>query len=172
MHWFKSNLQFSTPTSWCNENPDSEACKYGNYYYPTDLINVCPSGWRVPKWREYKQALKEIEYYYGISDSIQQSVGTAPLYKNLQLEAERIVNLTLIRDTIFFYMASTGWIEGDKWVPQNETTVWVIHDISNTPQPHVHISPNDIAMHSHGHNVIDKPSKLRRFAVRCVSEID
>lgn len=28
--WFKSNLKFKTPTSWCSENPNSEARIYGH----------------------------------------------------------------------------------------------------------------------------------------------
>lgn len=169
--WFKDNLKFKTPTSWCSENPKSDACKIGNYYYSTDLINVCPSGWRVPTWREYKKAIKRIEDYYELADSIQYLSVKLPLYKDLHLDAERIVNVTLINDTTFFDMAATGWIEGDKWIPQNNTNLWIIHEISNTPQPHVHISPNEIIMHSHGHHVIDEPNKLRRFTVRCVSDI-
>ena len=92
-----------------------------------------------------------------------------PLYRNLKLEGERITGLTLIGDSTFFDMATSGWIEGDQWQPQNETTMWIVHDLSNTPQPHVHIRDGEITMHSHGHNVIDKPRKLRRFSVRCVS---
>jgi uncharacterized protein (TIGR02145 family) len=170
--WFKSNLKYKTPTSWCNENPDSEACKYGNYYYPTDLINVCPTNYRVPTWKEYKQAIKEIENFYELSDSLIYSSAKLPLYKKLRLESEGIINLTLIGDSNFFDMSCTGWVEGDKWVPQNQATVWIIHEISNTPQPHIHVNPNDIIMHSHGHNIIDKPKNLRRFAVRCVSDND
>lgn len=56
--WFKTNLKYKSQTSWCNEHPDSEACESGNFYYSTDLINVCPSGWRVPTWIEYKKAIK------------------------------------------------------------------------------------------------------------------
>lgn len=170
--WFKSNLKFITPTSWCGENPNSNACKYGNYYYPTDLVNICPTNWRVPTWKEYKNAIKEMVNYYDLSDSIKYTSDRLPLYKDLMLEGERVINLTLIEDAIFFDMAATGWIEGDKWVSQNQTTVWIIHEISNTPQPHIHVTPNDIVMHSHGHNVLDKPKKLRRFAVRCVSDIN
>jgi uncharacterized protein (TIGR02145 family) len=168
--WFKSNLKFKTPTSWCSENPNSDACNSGNFYYPTDLINVCPTGWRVPTWKEYKQAIQQIQKFYNLTDTTNSFKGELPLYKELKLEAERIVNLTLIGDSTFFDMATTGWVEGDKWELQNQTTLWIIHEISNTPQPHIHISPNDIIMHSHGHNVIDKPKKLRRFAVRCVAD--
>ena len=61
--WLKENLKFKTPTSWCAEHPESDACAYGNYYYPTDLINVCPDGWRVATWFDYKRALKDIAEY-------------------------------------------------------------------------------------------------------------
>ena len=168
--WFKQNLKFKTATSWCFENPASEACAHGNYYYPTDLINVCPDGWRVPTWREYKKALKEIQKYYGLADSVRYVESRVPLYKNLKLDGELVVGLTLIGDSTFFDFATTGWIQGDKWQPQSETTTWIIHEISNTPQPHLHIRNNEVVMHSHGHNIIDKPKKLRRFSVRCLSD--
>jgi len=167
--WLKENLKFKTSTSWCAEHPESEACAYGNYYYPTDLINVCPDGWRVATWRDYKKALKDIATYYKLTDSLQYEQSKLPLYRDLKLEGEMITGLTLIGDSTFFDMATTGWIEGDQWHPQNETTMWIVHDISNTPQPHVHIRGGEVTMHSHGHNVIDKPKKLRRFSVRCVT---
>ena len=167
--WLKENLKFETPTSWCAEHPESDACGYGNYYYPTDLINVCPDGWRVPTWLDYKKALESIAEYYELTDSLKYEQSKLPLYRDLKLEGEMIAGLTLIGDSTFFDMATTGWIEGDQWQPQNETTMWIVHEISNTPQPHVHIRNGEITMHSHGHNVIDKPKKLRRFSVRCVS---
>lgn len=170
--WLKENLKFKTPTSWCAEHPESDACAYGNYYYPTDLINVCPDAWRVATWFDYKRALKDIAAYYQLTDSLKYEESKLPLYRDLKLEGERITGLTLIGDSTFFDMATTGWIEGDQWQSQNETTMWIVHDLSNTPQPHVHIRNREITMHSHGHNVIDKPKKLRRFSVRCVSSQD
>lgn len=170
--WLKENLRFRTPTSWCAEHPDSPACAYGNYYYPTDLIHACPDGWRVPTWFDYKNALKTIATYYRLGDSLQYDRSSLPLYRDLKLEGETISGLTLIGDSLFFDMATTGWIEGDEWHPQNETTMWIVHEISNTPQPHLHIRDGVITMHSHAHNVIDKPKRLRRFSVRCVSDGD
>ena len=168
--WFKENIRYKTPTSWCSENPDSEACQYGNYYYPTDLVNICPENWRVPTWLEYRAAIKEIEHYYGLSDSVKYVVNQQNLYKDLMLDSEWIVNLSLIGDSTFFDMAATGWVEGDRWKPQGQATVWIIHDLFNTPQPHVHIKPSEIIMHSHGHHVLDKPKNMRRFAVRCLCD--
>jgi uncharacterized protein (TIGR02145 family) len=167
--WFQDNLRFITPTSWCGEKPNSQACNNGNYYYPTDIINVCPTDWRVPTWKEYKEAIKIIEGHYNLE--VDFNSGEVPLYRDLNLDAEQIQGLTLMNDTAFFNMAATGWIEGDKWEPQNQTTMWVIHDISNTPQPHVHITPEQVIMHSHGHNILDKPNKLRRFSIRCIKPV-
>ncbi|MGB3590004.1 MAG: FISUMP domain-containing protein, partial [Tunicatimonas sp.] len=93
--WFKENIRYKTPTSWCSENPDSEACQYGNYYYPTDLVSICPQGWRVPTWLEYRAAIKEIESYYGLSDSIKYVANQQNLYQDLMLDSEWIVNLSL-----------------------------------------------------------------------------
>ncbi|MEM9856350.1 MAG: FISUMP domain-containing protein [Bacteroidota bacterium] len=164
--WFQENLRFVTPTSWCAENPNSTACIDNNFYYPTDLISICPQGWRVAKWTEYKKAIKTIEKYYNLN--IEFISGKAPLYKELALDAESISGLTLLNDTTFLNMTATGWIEGDKWKRQNQSNQWIVHSISNTPQPHLHITPERIIMHSHGHNVLDKPKKLRRFSVRCI----
>lgn len=167
--WFQENLRFVTPTSWCAENPNSAACPNNNFYYPTDLISVCPDGWRVPKWTEYKNAVKAIEKYYNLDPEY--NSGKAPLYKELTLDAESITGLTLLNDTTFFNMTAMGWVEGEKWEPRNQSNQWIIHGISNTPQPHLHITQERIIMHSHGHNVLDKPKKLRRFSVRCVQRL-
>lgn len=164
--WFQENLNFITPTSWCAENPNSQVCKNGNYYHPTDIISVCPNGWRVPTWKEYKDAIQIIEEHYKLQ--VEYNSGKVPLYKDLNLEAEQIHGLTMLNDSAFFNMVATGWIEGDEWEPQNHTTMWIVHDFSNTPQPHIHITPEQIIMHSHGHNVVDKPKKLRRFSIRCI----
>jgi uncharacterized protein (TIGR02145 family) len=169
--WFKENLKFKTPTSWCSENPQSEACLRGNYYYPTDLINVCPSGWRVPTWAEYKEAILSYHMRLVAGDSVKFVKSKLPMYKNLSLDGELVTGLTLIGDTSFFDMTTTGWIQGDEWQAEKETTMWIVHDISNTPQPHIHVRANEVVMHSHGHNVLDKPKKLRRFSVRCISDI-
>ena len=164
--WFQENLRFITPTSWCGENPNSAACTNNNFYYPTDLISICPEGWKVPTWSEYRKAIKIIEEYYKIETELYSS--EAPALKDLWLGFESINGLTLLNDTTFFDMTAMGWVQGDKWVPQKQSNQWIIHDISNTPQPHLHISSERILMHSHGHNVLDKLRKLRRFSVRCV----
>jgi hypothetical protein len=56
-------------------------------------------------------------------------------YLNLKLGGEIITGLTLIGESTFFDMATTGWIEGDQWQPQNKTTMEIVHDVSKTPQP-------------------------------------
>ncbi len=94
----KENLKFKTPTSWGAEHPESDACAYGNYYYPTDLINVCPDGWRVPTWFDYRRALKDIAAYYELTDALKYEESKLPLYRNLKLEGEMVTGLTLIGD--------------------------------------------------------------------------
>lgn len=169
--WFKTNLKYKSQTSWCNQHPESEACKSGNFYYSTDLINVCPNGWRVPSWNEYKKALKVIEKQSSFSsDSVTYTEGSLP-YKKHKIFAEHVVGITLIGDSTFFDMVANGWIQGDSWDLQQETTMWIVEDISNSPQPHVHILENEIRKHAHEHNVIDKPKKVRRFSVRCISDV-
>lgn len=169
--WFKTNLKYKSQTSWCKEYPDAVACKDGNFYYSTDLVNVCPVGWRVPTWGEYKKAIKFIERQKELPpDSISYSENVMP-YKKYKIIAERIVGITLIGDTAFFDMGATGWVQGEEWEPQAEATMWVVEDISNSPQPHVHIFEGQIIKHAHAHNVLDKPKNVRRFSVRCISDV-
>ena len=170
LFWFKTNLKYKTQTSWCNQYPESEACKSGNFYYSTDLISVCPSGWRVPSWSEYKKAIKFIEKHNNSSDSVTYTENMMP-YKKYKILAEHIIGITLIGDTSFFDMAANGWIEGNKWAQQHETTMWIVEDISNSPQPHVHILDGEIIKHAHEHNVLDKAKKVRRFSIRCISDV-
>jgi hypothetical protein len=80
-------------------------------------------GWWVPTWFDYKRALRHIAEYYELTDSLKYEESKLPLYRNLKLEGEMIIGLTLIGDSTFFDMATTGWIEGDQWQPQNETTI-------------------------------------------------
>lgn len=168
--WFKSNLKYKTPTSWCNDHPESKACASGNYYYALDLINVCPVGWRVPTWMEYKKAIKFIERNSPAIDSVSYSENIMP-YKKHRILAEHVIGITLLGDSSFFDMTATGWIQGNTWEPQEETTMWIVEEISNSPQPHIHVFKNEIIKHAHEHHVWDKPKKTRRFSVRCVSDI-
>lgn len=169
--WLKSNLKYKTLTSWCNEHPESEACISGNFYYATDLVNICPVGWRVPTWMDYKRAIKFIEKNRSAVDSVTYSEDIMP-NKKYKILAEGIIGITLIGDTTFFDMTSTGWIQGNKWELQPDATMWIVEDIFNSPQPHVHVLKNgEIIKHAHEHNVIDKPKKIRRFSVRCISDV-
>lgn len=166
--WFRSNLRYVTPKSWCNQSPYSLACKSGNYYYPQELVNVCPQGWKVPSWKDYKNAIKAVE------DSLQIDSSTIEwseekINERFNVRGAGVTGITLINDSSFFDFVSTGWIEGNRWYPQQtQTTQWIVEDISESPQPHVHIRKNEIVMHAHKHHVDDKEKKKRRFSVRCV----
>lgn len=168
--WFQSNLRYVTPKSWCNQNPYSLACKDGNYYYPQELVNVCPEGWKVPTWKDYKRAIKAIEDSSRL-DSSAVTWSEEKFNERFSIKEAGITGITLINDSSFFDFTSTGWIEGDRWHPQEtQTTQWIVEDISTSPQPHVHIRENEIVMHTHKHHVDDREKKRRRFSVRCVKE--
>ena len=170
--WFKTNLRYKSETSWCKQHSESEACKSGNYYYSTDLINVCPNGWRVPTWGDYKKAIKFIENHSSLSsDSVTYTEEMMP-YTKYKILAEQIIGITLLGDSTFFDMAANGWIQGERWDQQQETTMWIVEDISNSPQPHVHIRNGEIIKHAHEHHVNDKPKNVRRFSIRCISDVN
>lgn len=171
--WFQENMRVVTPTSWCAENPGSEACDHGNYYYASDLISVCPAGWRVPSWPDYRTALVTVGEHYGAELTHQAGrANTYTLNKELQLPAEIVEGFTLLNDSTFFNLTNTGWIEGDKWEPSGAANQWIIHEFSNNPQPHVHITPEHTLMHSHDYHILDKPRKVRRFSVRCIKDVE
>ncbi|HEY4654045.1 MAG TPA: hypothetical protein VIH22_06005, partial [Cyclobacteriaceae bacterium] len=96
--------------------------------------------------------------------------GTMPNEDN-EIEATTVEGLQLTDRSEPLQIIATGWIQGNKWFDQkNTTTLWIANKPpADKPQPHLHIREDAIVRHAHAHNILDKPKRQRRFSVRCVS---
>lgn len=167
--WMQEHMRYLTPESWCEKFPESEACKYGNFYYPSELDQICPEGWRIPTWDDYNASVLYLIDSLGIDSAIFEY--DVRINKRKSIYADIIRGINIINDSLYFNIEMTGWIEGWKWEPQDQTTIWVNED-STLYQTHIHIRPDGFLKHSHKHNVMDKPKRQRRFSVRCVCEAE
>jgi hypothetical protein len=80
-----------------------------------------------------------------------------------------IGNLNPLHDTLLKFL-STGWVEGNKLEKQKSLSLWIIDNRTRDEKFHAHIGPLGYIIHTHLHNIIDKPRRIRKFAVRCVCE--
>ncbi len=168
--WFKSDLRFGAPNSWCTENPKHEVCAKTNFYYYIELDNVCPAGWHVPTWDEWKNAVEHIAVLQGISaddlhwekDSfhihIKDTTWGAELIRNIPITYPQYLNIELL-----------GWVEGKKLIQKySQGNLWLKDEKPTLGKTHLHIGNSGHYKHSHNYNIIDTPKKTRRFPVRCL----
>ena len=52
--WMTQNLNFETDESYCYEYKSSNCSKYGRLYNWKSAINACPSGWKLPSEKDWK----------------------------------------------------------------------------------------------------------------------
>ena len=170
--WFGTNLSFESPNSWCVEHDKAKHCVDGNYYYNTELDSLCPQGWRVATWTDWESSIKLIVQRHGMSpDSI---VYDTAHFKN-SFSRLLVSGFNLINDTLSLNIKETGYVEGKKGkakkkIKYSSASFWVIDKETNDPKMHLHIATSGLNKHNHSSSIIDKPKKMRRFAVRCVCD--
>ena len=172
--WFGTNLSYETPTSWCVEEIKVKDCADGNYYYNTDLESLCPQGWRVATWTDWDETLKYQAQERGMSlDSITYDSLDFTLWSRVLLEG---FNFNLMYDTLGLNFKATGFVEGasgkaKKKIKYSLASFWVIDKKANDPRMHIHMNETGLNKHNHSSSTVSgKPSKMRRFAVRCVTD--
>ena len=52
--WMAENLNYETATSACQENNPRNCDIYGRLYAWREAQSVCPSGWKLPSWTDYR----------------------------------------------------------------------------------------------------------------------
>ncbi|NOT52129.1 MAG: hypothetical protein HOP10_12725 [Chitinophagaceae bacterium] len=166
--WFRENLRFQTNFSFCpNFNKDSAACKDGNFYSNSELNTICPSGWHVatiPEWESYMSVFMKNN---GINNGVLQYDTSKFLDKHFGISMK---GAEIFKDTLL-NLLPLGWVEGIRLVKNDGLTLWVVDTETNDEKYHFHIGKLGMVKHSHEHHIIDKPKKIRKFAVRCVCEI-
>ena len=80
--------------------------------------------------------------------------------KHINVLKENLLNLT-----------PAGWIEGKKMMNTESLNLWVVDKRTNDNKYHLHVGESGYVIHSHIHNIIDKPRRIRMFNVRCVCEV-
>ncbi len=167
MIWFREHLRLKTAQSYFpNYNEDVTDLKNGNYYGMEELNSLCPAGWHIPTINELKQYIFWITAENGIHDS--------SIVRSISIDKDssmlfNVPNWNPLTDTVL-NLVSIGWVEGNKRVSNKSLSMWVTDTEKNDTKFHSHIGSLGYVIHTHLHNVIDKPKKVRKFVVRCVCE--
>lgn len=166
--WFKENLRFQTATSFCpNFSKDPQACAKGNYYLNSEAGSVCPAGWNtatLDDWKQYVDALIASGRLH--RDSISIKTITKPNYSVMHV----IKGFNIMKDPLLQF-DPIGWVEGNKVANTSNISIWITDTASHDDKYHIHLSKEGFVTHTHKHHVIDRPRKVRKFAVRCVCEV-
>jgi hypothetical protein len=80
--------------------------------------------------------------------------------------------LQLFSDANLLKIKAYGWVQGKRVKNLETMSFWANNEELADDRFHVHLSNDGLFRHAHDHNVIDKPRKTRKFAVRCVCEDD
>jgi uncharacterized protein (TIGR02145 family) len=164
--WFRENLRFQTTKSFCpNFNKDSADCRAGNFYSNSELNTICPRGWHVATIAEWDSFLKILFRDNNINGGVLK-YDTARMKDNFGITLPKSV---LFSDTLL-NLVPTGWVEGAFLKKNDALSVWAIDTETRDDKYHFHFGNNGLTKHSHEHNILDKPKKVRKFAVRCVCE--
>jgi len=164
--WFRENLRFQTQKSFCpNFNKDSADCRNGNYYSNSELGSICPRGWHVATIAEWEIFLKILFRDNNIKGGVLK-YDTAKMEKNFGINIPK----NAFFDDTLLHLVPTGWVEGAFLKKNDALSVWAIDTETGDDKYHFHFGNNGLTKHSHEHNILDKPKKVRKFAVRCVCE--
>ncbi len=166
-NWFRENLRFQTSKSFCpNFNKDSADCKGGNYYSNSELGAICPRGWHVATIDEWDNFLNTLFKNNNIKGGVVK-YDTAKIKDNFSITLPKNA---LFSDTLL-NLGPTGWVEGAFLKKNDALSVWAVDIKTRDDKYHFHFGNSGLVKHSHEHNILDKPKRVRKFAVRCVCEL-
>jgi len=162
--WFQEDVRYQTKGSFCKgQNLKKEQCTYTNYYPYTELAEVCPTGWHVATLNDWENMLHVIKTNQGITEDL-------IVYDTFENGTIMMVSklLKLMETTTPLRFKEVGWVQGSKINTKQATTHWINEERIKDDRYHIHFGDFGYSRHTHAHNIIDKKSKTRRFAVRCV----
>lgn len=154
--WFNENLSYPSENS-------VDIKKYnlnsnGRLYAYSDIHSACPEEWRLPKLEDLKLLTETIfkEKFYGL----------------LELNYDWI---DIEENSSGFKFGHTGFLHKKKYKSKESFNIW-LEDVNGTDSYHVHMhavnkKSENLTLFRHTHK-IHKPKKHRKFAIRCVREIN
>lgn len=168
LQWFKSNLCYETPNSWCAQHGKGSDCKDGNFYYYNDLTNTCPDGWRLPSYNDWDTTVKLI------MSKNHQNLDSLHYKQGVNKASIIVTGTNIINDKLGLDIKPTGWVQGKRRrsMRAGQANFFVVDSETQDPTTHIHAWPTSYVKHAHEFNIIDKPRKQRRLSVRCVKELD
>jgi uncharacterized protein (TIGR02145 family) len=167
--WFRENLRFQTTKSFFPAfSKDTAIRGLGNFYSNNELGNICPAGWHVATIADWESYIQVILKTYNINGGVLQ-------YDSLLHKEEKNYSLNLKHSILFtdtlLRLQPTGWVEGSKIKNEKNLNLWIVDTATLDDKYHLHIGKTGYIKHTHSHNIIDKPAKVRKFAVRCVCDL-
>lgn len=170
--WFNENLLFESELCYCTEkNRRKSKCQKANYYSNKELQTVCPDGWHVATRADWELYIDWILSQRKLSLDML-LVDTIPTPNNTMMMKDTTGLLQLFSEANLLRMSPDGWVQGKRHKNMESTTFWAVDAQNGDNRFHFHISDDAVNKHAHDHNINDRPSKTRRFAVRCVCEND
>ena len=162
--WFRENLRLRTDLA---HFKDSSQVRLGNYYSNLDLGSVCPPGWHVATVEELREYILFIARKNNVGDT------NIIITRSKDADSSLMINVPGVRpgSDSLLNLVSLGWVEGGKIKKDKAFTMWLTDSQGSDNKFHAHIGALGYIIHTHFHNIIDKPKKVRKFVVRCVCEI-
>jgi len=166
--WFAENLMYETVGSHC-PNVSTKDCQEANFYPYTELEEVCPQGWEIPSlkaWQAYVRIRQEATGVDSLTGEFFEDEEHMAGYVAL---ADYTLKLKMLSEDAPLKLKGIGWVQGKRRARIKNITIWARDPSAKSDKKyHLHISNNSYMGHSHKHHIIDKPRRVRKFAVRCV----
>jgi len=168
--WMQENLRYKHQSGAFNKRR-RKLKKFGNFYDNSKLDSLCPDGWHVPTLAEWDDTMLALMKLKGVIDS-QRDTSEVKEDFNQELVVTRVIADKSRQLNLFsppLNLKGFGWV--DKGIRRKflkSANLWVIDDIQNLKNYHLHVTNNESSSHHHKHHIEVKKSKKRHFNVRCI----
>jgi len=165
--WLREHLRFVTRSSYFpNVKGDTIGLYLGNYYSNNEVDSVCPKGWHLATIDELEEYIQAIKQLYSYPDSMVEHTISPHRDSSFRIT---IKGFDPMSDTLL-RLYSIGWVEGKKIHLDKSLSLWLNDTKYFDNKFHAHIGKLGYIIHTHEHNIIDKPKNIRKFPVRCVCD--
>jgi len=150
LYWFSENLNFITKNSTSYQDSIIKSGQWGRLYSKQDAIKVCPAGWRLPNLEDW-QSINQKNIFSLLDTNHWHNNHNHTNKTGLSLQPSGIQNKNEFCNQ---YLNSTIWFQNQNMPKEN----WHLHIHGNNSPDTTHI------FHHHKEKI-----RIRKFAVRCVT---